>query len=114
MNEHFSGTGFSFSLVETTRTNNANWFRNANYGTPEQTDMKETLYSGDVQTLNVYSVGFADGTLGYATFPSSYSGNPKDDGVVILYSSVPGGSTCFVLVLRCDSDSSRRRHHQLQ
>jgi hypothetical protein len=47
--------------------------------------------------LNVYTVGFKSGSgaglLGYSTFPSSYSGAPKDDGVVMLFSSVPGGST---------------------
>ncbi len=58
--------------------------------------MKSQLRKGTAADLNVYSVGFnsgaAAGLLGYATFPSDYSGNPTDDGVVILYSSVPGGT----------------------
>jgi hypothetical protein len=93
MNAHYSGSGFSFSLASTTRTLNTNWFNNANLGNSYQTAMKTALHTGGANTLNVYTVGFTDGTLGYATFPWSYSGNPTDDGVVILHSSVPGGST---------------------
>lgn len=75
----------------------SDWFHKAGPDTPEQTAMKKELRNGGADDLNVYTVGFTSGSgkglLGYATFPSSYSGAPEDDGVVILYSSVPGGTT---------------------
>jgi len=97
MNDHYSGTGFSFKLSKTTRTRNADWFNGVGPDESSQTDMKTQLREGDASTLNIYTVGFASGSgqglLGYATFPSDYASNPKDDGVVILFSSLPGGST---------------------
>lgn len=96
MNTHYAGT-ISFVLAGTTRTTNANWFTSAAPDTSYQTAMKTALRQGGAAALNVYTVGFSSGSgaglLGYATFPSDYASNPKDDGVVILYSSVPGGST---------------------
>lgn len=59
--------------------------------------MKTSLRTGGSADLNLYSVGFTAGTgkglLGYATFPWDYSSAAKDDGVVFLFSSVPGGGT---------------------
>jgi hypothetical protein len=96
LNRDYSETGLNFQLMNTTRTMNANWFRRAAPETPEQTEMKTALRQGTVSTLNLYSVGFTSGDgqglLGYATFPSDYDSNPEDDGVVVLYSSLPGGS----------------------
>jgi hypothetical protein len=93
MNSHYAGSGISFYLESTTRTSNPTWFDKVTSGNSYQTAMKKALHKGGANTLNVYTVGFTDGLLGYATFPWSYSGNPTDDGVVILYSTVPGGST---------------------
>lgn len=87
----FSGWGWSFQLVTTTRTTNATWFNNCDSSTVEA-QMKSALRQGSADDLNVYSCNPGGGLLGWATFPSSYQSNPKDDGVVILYSSVPGGS----------------------
>ncbi|KAJ3211176.1 hypothetical protein HDU67_004735 [Dinochytrium kinnereticum] len=91
------GGNYNFVLAGTDRTANTNWFNQAAPSTSYQTAMKTALRKGTAKDLNIYSVGFTSGSgaglLGYATFPSSYSSNPKDDGVVVLYSSLPGGST---------------------
>jgi len=96
MNADYAGTGFSFTLNTTTFTTNASWFQSVSPDSSLQTTMKRSLRTGGVNSLNIYSVGFqpgdAAGLLGYSTFPSDYSGNPQDDGIVILYSSLPGGT----------------------
>ncbi|KAG8809126.1 hypothetical protein FRC19_005430 [Serendipita sp. 401] len=96
MNEHYASSGISFALQKTTRTTNADWFSKVGPDEANQTAMKSQLRVGDAATLNVYTVGFEAGSgmglLGYATFPSDYTSNAKDDGVVILYSSLPGGT----------------------
>ncbi|KAF8076085.1 metalloprotease [Lyophyllum atratum] len=96
MNNAYASMGYSWTLAGTTRTVNSDWFNNAGPDTTQQDAMKNALRQGGAADLNVYSVGFTSGSgaglLGYATFPSSYSSAPKDDGVVILFSSVPGGT----------------------
>ena len=52
--------------------------------------MKAALHKGAMDTLNIYSVEALNKLLGWATFPFSNEGN--QDGVVILYSTVPGGA----------------------
>jgi hypothetical protein len=90
LNAAFASTGWSFNLVSTTRTTNSSWYT-CSGGTCE-TQMKNALRQGTADDLNLYSNNMGGGLLGWATFPSSYAANPKMDGVVILYASVPGGT----------------------
>jgi hypothetical protein len=91
LNNAYATTGWSFNLVATDRTTNSTWYT-AGPGTTAETQMKNALRRGTADDLNIYSANPGGGLLGWATFPSSYAGNPKNDGVVILFSSVPGGT----------------------
>lgn len=90
LNNAYAPTGWAFNLVSTNRTTNATWY-NGCYGSSE-TAMKNALHQGTADDLNIYSCNPSNGILGYATFPSGYISRPKLDGVVVLYSSLPGGS----------------------
>lgn len=90
LNNAYASSSFSFSLVSTNDSNNDSWYT-CSGGTCE-TQMKNALRQGSSNALNIYSNNMGGGLLGWATFPSSYASQPKMDGVVILFSSVPGGT----------------------
>jgi hypothetical protein len=91
LNNAYAGTGWSFSLAATDVTANNTWYT-MGYGTTAETQAKTALRRGSAQDLNLYSANIGGGLLGWATFPSSYASKPNMDGVVLLYSSLPGGT----------------------
>jgi hypothetical protein len=86
-----TSTPFFFTLAGVTRTTNATWYT-MQPGSSAETQAKNALHRGGAGTLNIYTANPSGGLLGWATFPQDYATRPTNDGVVVLYSSVPGGS----------------------
>ncbi|HVF46401.1 MAG TPA: zinc metalloprotease [Pyrinomonadaceae bacterium] len=87
LNNAFAPWGWNFNLVSTDRTINAEWFSDC-YTKARQ--MKSALHQGTAEDLNIYTC-VPGPYLGFATFPSSYQGQPDLDGIVLLYTSLPRG-----------------------
>lgn len=97
LNDSFSGASggadspFRFVLVSIDRTTNAEWFA-VTPGSVADLEMKAALRQGGANALNIYSADPEGTMLGWGTFPWSYSTNPISDGIVLMYSTLPGGS----------------------
>jgi hypothetical protein len=95
LNAAFANASISFKLVNTERYINPTLFtagldlgpRGPGDRTAELAFKTENR-KGTADDLNVYTWNLGDGLLGWATWPSDYVAYPKDDGVVILFSSV--------------------------
>ena len=98
LNDAFSGatggpdTPFRFELTSVDTTANNSWYR-MSPGSNAESQAKSSLRTGGPETLNVYTANLGGGLLGWATFPDSFANNPSDDGVVLLVSSLPNGSS---------------------
>lgn len=91
LNNAYAGSGFSFNLVSVDRTTNSSWYT-CTPGSVAERRMKQALRQGTADDLNIYTANIGQGLLGWATFPSNYARKSWDDGVVLLYSSLPGGN----------------------
>jgi hypothetical protein len=91
LNNAYGQWGWSFTLASVDRTTNAAWF-GMTPGSAAETQAKTALHRGTAGDLNVYTANPGGDLLGWATFPWEYAGSPNADGVVVLHSSLPGGS----------------------
>ena len=102
MNEHYAGQdtpayrtaaanmSFRFIKAGVTRTQNNTWY-SAGPGSAAESQMKNALRVGTADDLNFYT-NSGGGYLGWATFPNNYASQPKMDGVVCYWASLPGSS----------------------
>ena len=91
LNASFSDSPYQFQLVDQiAKENNTAWLT-AGPGSSAEQAMKTSLRQGGQGDLNIYVSSPGGGLLGWATFPSSYNGNPFNDGIVVLGGTLPGG-----------------------
>jgi hypothetical protein len=91
LNGALSGAGYSFVLAGVNRVNNRKWFTGC-YSVQTEAQMKNALAVDPATTLNIYTCKPSSGILGYAYLPWSLPENDPLHGVVLLYSSLPGGT----------------------
>jgi hypothetical protein len=88
LNTAFASTNFRFTLLSVDRTNNSTWALGN-----DEAGFKSALAVDPAHTLNLYTGNLGGGLLGWAVFPWDYPETSFWHGVVVLYSSLPGGST---------------------
>jgi hypothetical protein len=84
-------TPFRFQLIAVDRRTSAAWYA-MSPGSAAEAQAKAALRRGGPGDLNIYTASPGGGLLGWATFPWDYAADATSDGVVVLFSSLPGGS----------------------
>ena len=92
LNDSYAAAGFQFNLADVDRTTNPAWF-DMLPGTAAALEAKTALRRGGPEALNIYTARLGGSLLGYSYFPTILAYDIRLDGVVVLYSSLPGGST---------------------
>jgi hypothetical protein len=89
LNDAFGSSGFQFVTSQVNRVDDRRWFTNC-YA--QDTRMKRALAVDPANNLNIYTCQPKGGILGYAYLPWSFDETDARHGVVVLHSSLPGGS----------------------
>ena len=94
MNNAYSDLGITFTYEENevVLVDNGKFFRIGHRSLRER-QCKSQHQAVDPQTgLNFYTAAPGGGLLGWATFPHEMEGDPDMDGVVMLHTTLPGGT----------------------
>jgi hypothetical protein len=91
LNNAYRNHNIQFTLARTDYTTRSSWFTGC-YNSSTERSMKRSLAFDPANYLNIYTCRPSNGILGWAYFPWSYSESSYMHGVVLLYSSLPGGS----------------------
>lgn len=93
MNKAYSESGIKFTYNPSTvkTVDKPAWF-NMGHGSVAERQAKTELHVPPENNLNLYTAELQGGILGWATFPNDLAGDRVMDGVVILWTTFPGGS----------------------
>jgi hypothetical protein len=90
MNKAFKGANIQFELFDFDETVSDRWF-GLDFSSYElHIEMKTALRKGGYDHLNIYSTKLSN--LGYSTFPIDVGTDTLFDGVVVDWTTLPGGS----------------------
>ena len=85
------GNHFKFHLTKIDRPINSEWYENMYHTSPAEAAAIEALGVREKDVLNIYTAHLK-GSNGWAFYPWEFSANPYRDGVMIRFSTLPGGT----------------------
>lgn len=91
LNSAFRDMGYRFALAFVQRVDNAEWYRDLRIGSQEEDAMKDALALDPSRVLNIYTADLALDYLGWASTPDPGAETDRDQGVVLLTGTLPGG-----------------------
>ena len=90
LNQDYNSSSFRFVVKSIDYTVNDQWYTMRKDSNAERL-AKTALRKGTAADLNLYLTNIGDLNLsGWGTFPADYRRNPKNDGVVVLSTTLPG------------------------
>jgi len=91
LNRAFRRHGFKFKLKGITRTKNKRWFNKCAKSAAYKR-MTNALAVDTTKNMNIYLCNPSGGLLGFAFLPGSAVTGTPQDGIVLLYTSLPNGT----------------------